>query len=483
MVIEVGNVRSTIRIGGKDHALPIDLFQELREYLRIRPDGYRHSPAYKKKQWDGWRYFVNKKGEFATGFLTYVLQYARDLGAEVTLEDHRREIKTMVAKDPVLLNGWELFDYQAPVLDKVEPYVDDLIFPRGVIDAATNAGKNAMSAAIHNNLPHNARTLFVVHRDIIFRQAVEFFGSMFDVGQVKSRYNQIDRSFVVAMSKTLLNRAKKSMQIQAELARFDMLIVDEAHRAGAADYSELLQMIDAPRRYLISGTPLDNFDKKKNMIIVGLSGPRLFTVTNQEVIDAGKSMRPIIHMHLNPSMSIGQDSYDVEKKEIVQEGKHRTAKIREICEVIDAGKQILIAVEEKAHGWHIFDALKGIDAQVAFTHGTDPGRHPKIEAFKRGDINILISTTILQEGANIPNIQSLIYAIGGKSIIVLKQFIGRLLRDDGTGDTVNVHDFYDVGKYVAKHSRKRIAIYKKEGFEIKYDYEHFRNKAVGYEYF
>ena len=53
MKIHVGNVKCKAVIGGKDNLLPVDLSKKLREYLRVRPDGYFHSPAFRRRVWDG----------------------------------------------------------------------------------------------------------------------------------------------------------------------------------------------------------------------------------------------------------------------------------------------------------------------------------------------------------------------------------------------------------------------------------------------
>ena len=54
MRLVVENIKTTAIVGGKDFLLDIDLMKTLKEYLRVRPDGYNFSPMYKKRQWDGW---------------------------------------------------------------------------------------------------------------------------------------------------------------------------------------------------------------------------------------------------------------------------------------------------------------------------------------------------------------------------------------------------------------------------------------------
>ena len=80
MKIYVNNVTSLASMGGADNLLDFNPIDELRDYLRVRPKGYNEVDAYKKRHWDGYRYFITQKGEFATGFLPYVLDYLSELG-------------------------------------------------------------------------------------------------------------------------------------------------------------------------------------------------------------------------------------------------------------------------------------------------------------------------------------------------------------------------------------------------------------------
>ena len=74
---------------------------------------------------------------------------------------------------------------------------------------------------------------------------------------------------------------------------------------------------------------------------------------------------------------------------------------------------------------------------------------------------VLITTEILKEGVNIPEIEALVIASAGKDH---RQTAGRALRGGGE---VEIHDFYDsFNKRFEKQSKKRIESYKKEGFQI-----------------
>ncbi len=53
----------------------------------------------------------------------------------------------------------------------------------------------------------------------------------------------------------------------------------------------------------------------------------------------------------------------------------------------------------------IEEAVKKVTTNSASVHSQDPLRHEKVSAFRKGDIQVLITTTILERGVTIPNSQ------------------------------------------------------------------------------
>ena len=89
-----------------------------------------------------------------------------------------------------------------------------------------------------------------------------------------------------------------------------------------------------------------------------------------------------------------------------------------------------------------------------------------VERLKRGELAI-IASTIFDEGVDIPEVGSLILAVGGKSTIKTLQRVGRALRPKKGENEVEIYDFIDWGnKYLLSHSRQRLQDYMDEGFHI-----------------
>lgn len=490
MKLVVGNVETKVITGGKDNLLPFNIIDELRKYLRVKVDGY-HYAMQSGRRWDGWRYFITPSGKFATGFLPKVINYLEELGVkDIEIEDERGELPKLNPEIDNYIGNihgeeWEARDYQVTMVSRLNNYIiyggnKKLYFPRGILDCATNAGKNSMAALIMNNLPKDESIIFMVSSTIIFKQALEFFQEVLgkeEIGQVGGGKVEF-RRVTICMVKTLLNRAKDSANVRKILKETRVLIVDESDEAGAKEYSKVLTYIGAGMRVFVSGTPLEA-KKVNNMIAVGLSGLVLGKVTNRELIDAGHSQNPIVNILFCDPKNAGFITYEEEKRKNLHLNRDRAEMVAKLIQK-HSDKNIVVSYIETAHGYYMEEVAKEFNPNVdmAVIHGGSANRESALEDFKKGKISVLFTSMILKRGANIPNIEVLIMAQGGKSTITIKQLVGRAVRHDGKNSDVLVYDFYDHNsKHLSKHSRDRIRIYEKEGFDIVKHYHEIRKLA------
>ena len=197
-------------------------------------------------------------------------------------------------------------------------------------------------------------------------------------------------------------------------------------------------------------------------------------------MDKGISLEAKIHMHLCHEQAVHDETFDGATYAMIYKSARRVAIMYDILK--DYKGSTLIAVNSIDHGHLLSESLQFLGIKsIDFVHGTDKNRDQKIEDFKSGKIKTLVSTTILKEGVNIPIISKLIYAAGGKAKVDLKQWMGRLERLHEDQEDFIMHDFYDIGPYVEKHSRARRALYKKERLEVTehYDTKKLRNIIRG----
>jgi len=263
-----------------------------------------------------------------------------------------------------------------------------------------------------------------------------------------------------------------------QLNKFNILCVDECHLAGADTYNKVITKLDIPIRIFLSGTAMDSESPIKRLNTIGLSGMVIKSILKKDLINMNISRKVKVFINYCQSKT-EKNLFDYEDyyREFIMFSLQRASIINKI--VLDnLGKKILIAVDEIEHGNFIKEYLtynknnfKYKMGDIEFVHGEHSERTDIINDFKDGKIDVLISTRIMQLGLNIQDIAVIIYAVGGKSAISIKQWMGRGERKSTKYDELHFYDFFDDHKYLKNHSNKRIRIYEKENLEVIYNFD------------
>ena len=470
MILEVGNNTTKIVRDNADKLKGIDPIKLLKHYLRVRVDGYFHSVAYKKKRWDGYKSFV-LYGKFMTGFLPFILKYADREGLEYTLVDLRGEIPKLKSDINTTFGDKTLREYQKKFAYTIDNYLNgSFYFPRGIFNMATNAGKTLTVEAVFSNFETPVKCLYLVHTKLLYEQAIKDFSERYDVGTVNDTGVNF-KDFTVCMYQTLKSRALASVVVMAKIQEYQMIVVDECHRAASSEYQIILSNSSAPIRLFVSGTPLENKSKVKNLAIIGQSGSELCKITNKELIVGKVSLPVTVTMILNDER-LGLCNYE----ETINSGIHYSeSRLNNVVKVIKArvGKSILITVDNIAHGEWMYRELCDRVPELCFEyiHGESNNKVAGLERFKKREVDVLLASMIVKEGLNIPNISVLVRLEGGLSKITTKQLAGRGMRTDKGLDELELVDFMDIGKYIETHSRTRARDYIAEGFSFNTNYE------------
>lgn len=437
--ITVSNIYSWIHDG--------EAIKIIKNEFGVKVDKVEHTYAY-KSGWDGMFYPILSTGCFLTGMLPL---FSEELKKHfvVYVNDHRENNYKPVNEIPDYL-----YDYQKDIVKKVINYsLGSMEFYRGIIDAATNAGKTYISLALWE-IFDEPKTIFFVHRKKLFDQQLEFFKEKIGeeyVGQISEKIKDTDKLFIVAMYQS---------SMQEDLSDYKMIICDEAHRAKGTMYNKLLKRCkNAEIRYYISGTPL-KVNEVDTYRIIGGSGKVLAKVTNDFLINEGYSVTPIIYMQkiINPISFL---DYRGEYEELVINNNKRNDHIDSFVQANRRKRQTWVICRFVRHAELLADLLSA-ELLTGTTKKKESDRI--LNGFKKREIDCVVSTMVIDVGMNLP-IEAFVLALGGKSEIDVLQLIGRALRT-GNYDDVLILDFMDEGRYVGDHSSNRLNIYRKEKFKV-----------------
>lgn len=464
----------------------------LDDALAIEQKGSHYNPTVQQGLWDGRRHMFHKEGcTFPKGLAPRVKALLREAGYRVMRTRDQRarrhqdgvnspheghedaNVELEISDD--MLTGITLRDDQMRVIEAA------LESGCGLIHSATGGGKTAVAAAIIKALD-DRRCLFLVHTRQLLRQAREamarFFGTIEEyIGVIgDGRFDPKHITVSTVQSLTRVQGAEKKRVVAKYLKTVELLILDETHHASAKSFYRLIQRIDAPWRYGMSGTPFGLADGK-GLMVEAAFGPVVARVTNEELIELGVNARPTIRMLevSEPKLEDGLDWQSVYKAGIVLNDVRNAMVSREAAAFARQGWPTLILVREIWHGDRIAHDLNGLGVSHAFVHGrmpTDEVERQKARLVE-GKIMVLIASPIFGEGVDLPagdnfvGIKGLIIADGGQSVANVLQKIGRGLRKKQGDNRLDVIDFADLThKWLSRHAQERLALYESEGFQV-----------------
>lgn len=450
MRIDVGDIHSTVITPD------FKAIGWVRRVCRARPNGYFFMPKYKKGVWDGYVSLMAGPTSFPTGLLGMVVGDLRKRGYSV--EVYGLPPRNLLQAEANLLKGIALRDYQLRAVNKL------LDAGRGVAKMATNSGKTEVMAALVKVL--DRQSIVLVHRKELLYQTQQRFQKRLGVpvGIIGDNENKPQR-ITIAMIQTLANIYEQP-PFREWVAGNEVLLVDECHNASSDQFMKVLSSIPGHWRYGFSGTPL-KYDDLADLQLMAATGRIIVDVGNEQLIQQGYSAKPIIHVHIVEDLQEANDDMPFSEAydRFIVHNEQRNAIIKEVASEVTG--ITLIIVSRVKHGTLLNKLIPG-STFVSGGHSTEH-RQRVLDEMRQGTPGAYIATNIFDEGVDVPNVNTLVLAAGGKSHVRILQRVGRGLRQKTEGDNiVNIHDFIDdTNKHLIEHSEERMKVYEDEGFDFR----------------
>jgi superfamily II DNA or RNA helicase len=464
----------TIVIEGSDARIeglvPWNVVIDVTSYYAM---GYQFSPRFRMKQWDGRiKLFRLSKRTFPSGLVQDVKKALEETGIRVRI-DEKRMMPALPALSADWKKGIELegvsfdypYDYQPEVAEKM------IQAQRGVVAIATNGGKTELSCLVTAAL--RLPTLFLVPGKELLHQTAKRFDKRLRLsgndpcGVVGDSLWKEGSWITVASVPTLFQNLSKE-RTRKLLSRSQLLFCDECHHGASDSFYLVLRACNAFFRYGMSGTPLKRTDGA-DLRLIGATGPLIAEIRNKELIRRGISNKVEIHIVpiYEPDIDPGCAYQDVYQMGIVDNPYRNRILCKKVEEFVLQKKNVVVLVRELQHGFRLDENLwkycKFVPHQFINGKETSEIRQKALSSFEKGELPVLMGTSILDEGIDLPNIDVIVLAGGGKSSIKSLQRIGRGIRKGGTSDTLIVVDTADFQhEYLTKHSLQRLEDYKAE---------------------
>ena len=244
-------------------------------------------------------------------------------------------------------------------------------------------------------------------------------------------------------------------------------LVSNCHHLSASSLQQIYDACpNAYYRYGCSATPFHDADE--DVLIEAVTGRLLKRYSASYLIAHNWISKPFIHLipFKQDRLPVGTKYAEAYEQRVIKNVK-RNDLVRQLAEMeADKGNSVLISVRQINHGETIYKLLKDkYKDKVVFLNSKVASNKVSevLQQLFRKEILIVIATSLINEGINVPSLDTLIFASCPKSPIVTMQLVGRVLRRTELKNTVNVYDIQDYGcKYLTSASKERVEIYKTE---------------------
>jgi superfamily II DNA or RNA helicase len=355
---------------------------------------------------------------------------------------------------PLAFLDVEPWPHQREILEKLDVERKRHHRWKNLVVAATGTGKTIVAALDYKRVRNeralgpDPRLLFVAHRHEILKQSLGAFrqvlrdgdfGELYVAGEVPEQWRHVFGS-VQSISQMDFDRLPPDA--------FDIVIVDEFHRAGAPTYKRLLGHLQPRLLVGLTATPerTDNEDILHYFDGHIAAEMRLWDALERNLVC------PFQYFGVHDDSDLtgirwSRGSYDVSELENLYTGND--ARVRMVLQQVAEKHRDYRTM--RALGFCVsiahaeFMARRFTDAglpSIAVSAGTDTDeRSDALKKLRAGEIRALFAVDLFNEGVDLPEVDTLLFLRPTESALVFLQQLGRGLRRYDGKDCVTVLDF------------------------------------------
>jgi superfamily II DNA or RNA helicase len=414
------------------------------------------------------KFYDRRTDSFGSGLFKRVRKHLKLQHIKCEVLDHRQKVRT-TGEGIRRLRFSDKVDVRGEQISAVRKALSR---GRGILHCATNFGKTEVACAICAEYNHQRkefpRVLFLIHRKSLAVQTMKRFQKHlegFPIQMIGAGKKEIpDKGILIATTQTA-NIVLRRAAFRRFMERCNILFIDEFHVNKAWQISRIVAQCAAPMRFGLSGT-IDKENKIKWMHYKGMTGPIIAETRNKELVDLGRSAKPIIRMvevHAKKLEGTYAEDY---RLGVVRNRVRNRLVLSETIRYVKKNYRTLVTVSRIAHGKLLKRELEqAIDVPIAFISGGTSlwQREKVIKLFEKGRIPVLIASPIFDVGMDVPAIEAWNNAAGGKGWELVLQRLGRVLRKKKGRNEIYVTDYVDMhSKHLFSHSVLRLKYYEKE---------------------
>lgn len=292
------------------------------------------------------------------------------------------------------------------------------------------------------------------------------------VGKCYDGKKDVKKLVTIALPQTLIKLDGHSKEFK-ELTKTQVFVADESHLCPAETLKQVCfgLMANAPYRFFFSATQLRN--DGKDLLLEAITGPIVYKMTVREGVDQGFLAKPVFKVVRTKSdyPCTKADPNDNTREDLF----YNPLVIKTAAQLANSfvdlmGHQVLILIDEVEQFTKLLPYFK---FEAGFAHGPLSDNKSKVpeaywksehtelvKKFNDGKLPILVGTSCISTGTDIRNVKTVIYLMGGRSEIQVKQAVGRSTRKVPGKTECNFIDFDVVNNEVChRHAEERMEYY------------------------
>ncbi|MDW0115027.1 DEAD/DEAH box helicase family protein [Sporosarcina saromensis] len=353
-------------------------------------------------------------------------------------------------------------------------------YEKALVVLATGLGKTYLSAFFAENF---GRVLFIAHREELLTQAQQSFAHVFHKrtgGIYNGQHKQDDADFVFASIQTL---AMRHHLHRFKPTDFDLVIVDEFHHAASPTYERVLEYFKPTFLLGLTATPerLDNKD-----VYSLCDGNEAISIHFLDAIRRNW-LSPFIYHGVLDETDYGQlrwrnNKYDGEELLRLQMRESYANAVLDAWQNLKQTRTLGFCSSIR-QAVFLSEHFQNAGYRSLALHGqANPQTRKTAKAMlEQGQLDILFTVDLFNEGIDIPSVDTLLFARPTESLTVFTQQIGRGLRIaegkshcviiDLIGNYRNVRKKFEVFNESAEHPVKITseALTKSQFFEFHFE--------------
>lgn len=320
---------------------------------------------------------------------------------------------------------------------------------KGLLISATGTGKTYLSAFEIREFNPN-RTLFLVHREQIAKQALKSFKNVFGdtktMGILSGSSKDTSKDFIFSTVQTL---SKDDVLNSFDKNTFDYIVIDEVHKAGARTYQKIVNYFTPKFLLGMTATPerSDDFD--------------IFKMFDYNIAYEIRLTQALEENLLCPFHYFGISDLEIDGVILDDQSDFRylinEKRVNHIIEKINlygyCGDRVkgLIFCSNKNEAYELSNLFnkRGYNTVALSGDDSQSDREKAIRRLEQDDLynslDYIFTVDIFNEGVDIPSVNQVIMLRPTQSAIVFVQQLGRGLRKNNDKEYVIILDF--IGNY------------------------------------